>query len=150
MRLKVKMMKLLERVVALTLIWAILMNGCTSGRAVPADSGGGAFDTQTDYGKGPIRVLLEDGTVVEIMNPHAERDTLFGLGKSGDSGGQRPKYEIWNAPVAIPLEDVASIEREEEESGSGTSVLPFVGLVVLGVVIVAGIVAYSEASKLYE
>jgi len=70
----------------------------------------------------PIRVTLADGRQVELARPHAEGDSLRGLGRKG-------------VPVAIALADVKRVERLKTDPG--VVVVAILAILTIGFVALA-------------
>jgi hypothetical protein len=116
----------LKKSLSFMLIGTVFLSGCTSWSAV---------EHHPDVTiPGESRLVLKNGSVLEIKYAHTEGDTLFCKGKRTVWTGFREVTDYWDVPVAVALEDVQEIKQQGVSTGRTV-------LAVTGTVIILGAVA---------
>jgi len=118
----------LKRFVSVIAIWTVLLNGCTSWRAL---------ETPLEVTTNPERaqVVLKNGQVVEVKGVHVLSDTLTGMGKRTETKGWREVEEYWDVPVLVAMSDIQEIKTRQTD---GPRTIGFIAgtALVLGVVVI--------------
>ena len=81
------------------------------------------------------RLVLKNGTVIEVKEAFENRGVIAGFGKRVETGW-RKEATYWDVPVSVSMKDIREIKTKQ------TGLLP--SLVIIGAVVGAAYIVFSQ------